>query len=329
MGKILSKLGWAFAVLMAPIAFASCGGTSNGTTAAGPSRPNANAIIIYRPKYRGDVITVGAMRSPEQRLFGEIFAQTYETAGFQVRRDFGLPSAQAAQDALKSGRITAFAQYPPETLTALFGYGGAQVPTGVSAAFYRAQDELRNEGLTNIGPTSLPAFSRSSGLAATGATAERLRLANISDIADRKRGLTVAGPAGCERDPHCLPAIERKYGLRFKAFRPVPPARRYAVLDKGQVDLAVVSTIDPQLAEAGKYTLLADDRHAFPATKLTLVARTGSADKWFPDFSKWPYEVIRGLTLKRIRELKAAVELEGKAPQDVASAYLRSAGFVE
>jgi len=126
----------------------------------------------------------------------------------------------------------------------------------------------------------------------------------------------------------CLAGLEKLYGLKFKSFHPVEIGLRYTVLEKGQADLSILFTTDPQLAaESGKFVILKDDKEVFPAGNVIFVTKKTTVEEAGPDYEKTVVEVQKGLTLEVMQELDARVELEKQTPKQAAAAYLKSAGY--
>ncbi len=97
-------------------------------------------------------------------------------------------------------------------------------------------------------------------------TAEKYELENVSDLEGVSEELTLYGSPECRQRIDCLAGLEELYGLKFKSFKPVDIGLRYTVLEKGQADLSILFTTDPQLsAEKDKFVILEDDKEVFPA----------------------------------------------------------------
>ena len=64
-------------------------------------------------------------------------------------------------------------------------------------------------------------FTSSNEVAVTAATADRLGLKNISDLAGKAKKLVLAGAPECRERLDCLLGLEQVYGLSFKKFLPV------------------------------------------------------------------------------------------------------------
>jgi glycine betaine/choline ABC-type transport system substrate-binding protein len=102
------------------------------------------------------------------------------------------------------------------------------------------------------------------------------------------------------------------------------------VLEKGQADLSILFTTDPQLsAEKDKFVILEDDNEVFPAGNVIFVTKKSVAEEAGPDYEKTILQVQEGLDLKVVQELDARVELEKETPKAAAKAYLESAGYIE
>ena len=100
------------------------------------------------------------------------------------------------------------------------------------------------------------------------------------------------------------------------------------MLEKGQADLSILFTTDPQLsAESDKYVILEDDKGVFPAGNVIFVTTETVAEEAGPDYEKTIVEVQEGLTLEVMQELDARVEIEKQTPKEAAAAYLKSAGY--
>ena len=101
------------------------------------------------------------------------------------------------------------------------------------------------------------------------------------------------------------------------------------MLEKGQADLSILFTTDPQLsAEKDKFVILEDDKEVFPAGNVIFVTKKVDGEKAGPDYEKTILQVQEGLTLEVMQELDARVELEKQTPKEAAAAYLESAGYI-
>jgi glycine betaine/choline ABC-type transport system substrate-binding protein len=109
---------------------------------------------------------------------------------------------------------------------------------------------------------------------------------------------------------------------------PVAIDLRHEVLQKGQADLSIVFTTDPQIKRNNE-VLLEDDKGMFPPYNSTFVVRKETADKAGEDLGKTVEQVQKGLTDEVMQELNARVDLDKKTPKQVATEYLRESGLVK
>ena len=111
--------------------------------------------------------------------------------------------------------------------------------------------------------------------------------------------LSLYGSPECRQRIDCLAGLEKLYGLKFKEFKPVDISLRYKVLEKGQADLSILFTTDPQLAaESEKFVILEDDKKVFPAGNIIFVTSKKVAEEAGPDYEKTILNVQKGLTLE-------------------------------
>ena len=204
-----------------------------------------------------------------------------------------------------------------------FGKDAADLPKDPQAAYEEAKTEFEKDGLTAFPPTP---FTSSNEVAVTAATAEKLGLQKISDLTDKAKDLTLYGSPECRQREDCLLGLQRVYGLDFKKFTPVAIDLRHEVLKKGQADVSIVFTTDPQIKRDGE-VLLEDDKGMFPPYNSTLVVRNDVLDKAGPDFAKTVELVNKDLTDEVMQELNARVDIDKSTPEEVASEYLKETGL--
>ena len=84
------------------------------------------------------------------------------------------------------------------------------------------------------------------GFVVTRATADRLGLVNVSDLANANGQLVLGGPPECPDRPFCLLGLQNVYGLQFREFRALDVGGpiTVAALEGNQIDVAVLFTTD-------------------------------------------------------------------------------------
>jgi osmoprotectant transport system substrate-binding protein len=311
------------AALALAIGIAACGSSSSGSS--GSTEAESGGAIVSNPENGSVNLTIGSKNFPEQEILGEIYAQGLAAAGYKVKSDLSLGSETVAHKAVKSGAVSGYPEYASTALTSFFGLEPEEVPSDANEAWEKANEEFEKEGLVAFEPTPF-ASANAVGLLKT--TAEKYGLENVSDLEGVSEKLSLYGSPECRERIDCLAGLEKLYGLKFKSFHPVDIGLRYTVLEKGQADLSILFTTDPQLsAESNKFVILKDDKHVFPAGNVIFVTTPKVVEKAGPDYEKTILQVQEGLTLEVMQELDARVELEKETPKAAAAAYLKSAGY--
>jgi osmoprotectant transport system substrate-binding protein len=302
---------------------AACGSSSDDS---GSTESNEGGGAIVSNPANGKVsLTIGSKNFPEQEILGEIYAQALAAAGYKVKTDLNLGSETVALRSVKSGQISGYPEYASTALTSFFGLEPEDVPADAQGAYEKAKAEFEKEELTAFPPTP---FVSANAVGTLKTTAEKYGLKTISDLEGQSEKLTLYGSPECRQRIDCLAGLEKYYGLKFKSFKPVDIGLRYTVLEKGQADLSILFTTDPQLsAEKDKFVILEDDKEVFPAGNVIFVTKASTAEKAGPDYEGTIVQVQEGLTLPVMQELDARVELEKQTPKEAAAAYLKSAGY--
>jgi osmoprotectant transport system substrate-binding protein len=317
-----------FAALALVLGVAACGSSNDSSSGgnSGSTEAEGGGGSIVANSENGSVsLKIGSKNFPEQEILGEIYAQGLAAAGYKVKSDLSLGSETVAHKAVKSGAISGYPEYASTALTSFFGLEPEEVPADGTEAWEKANEEFEKEGLVAFEPTPF-ASANAVGLLKT--TAEKYELENVSDLEGVSEELSLYGSPECRERIDCLAGLEKLYGLKFASFHPVDIGLRYTVLEKGQADLSILFTTDPQLsAEADKFVILEDDKHVFPAGNVIFVTTPKVVEAAGPDYEKTILQVQEGLTLEVMQELDARVELEKETPKQAAASYLESAGY--
>jgi osmoprotectant transport system substrate-binding protein len=315
----------AIAALALTLSVAACG-SSDDTTSSGSTEGGAAGAIQSNPENGKVSLTIGSKNFPEQEILGEIYAQALAAAGYKVKSALNLGSETVALKAVKTGQISGYPEYASTALTSFFGLEPEEVPSDAAEAWEKANAEFEKEGLQAFEPTP---FASANAVGTTKKTAEKYGLKTVSDLEGISEELSLYGSPECPQRIDCKLGLEELYGLKFKSFTPVDIGLRYTVLEKGEADLSILFTTDPQLsAESDKFVILEDDKEVFPAGNVIFVTKKSVAEKAGPDYEKTILQVQEGLDLKVVQELDARVELEKETPKQAATAYLESAGYI-
>jgi osmoprotectant transport system substrate-binding protein len=314
----------AIAALALTLAVAACGSSDDSTT-SGSTEGGAGAIQS-NPDNGKVTLTIGSKNVPEQEILGEIYAQALSAAGYKVKSVLNLGDENVALKAVKTDQISGYPEYASTALTSFFGLEPEEVPSDPTEAWEKANEEFEKEELQAFEPTP---FASANAVGTTTETAEKYDLKTVSDLEGVSEKLSLYGSPECRQRIDCLAGLESLYGLKFKSFTPIDIGLRYTVLEKGQADLSILFTTDPQLsAESDKFVILEDDKEVVPAGNVIFVTSQKVAEEAGPDYEKTILQVQEGLDLKVMQELDARVELEKETPKQAAEAYLKSAGYI-
>ena len=314
------------ALLVAALAVAGCGDDNDNSSDSGSadtSSDTSSSQIQKNDKNSSTKVTMGSKNFTEQKVLGEIYAQALSAAGYDVSTQLNLGDEKTALKALEGGDISAYPEYTGTALLSFFGVTADKLPNDEATAYEEAKAGFAKKKLTALPPTP---FVSSNEVAVTKETADKYSLQKISDLKPVAGKLTLYGSPECRQRLDCLLGLEQVYGLKFKKFVPVDIALRHEVLKKGQADVSIVFTTDPQNKREG-FVLLEDDKGMFPPYNSTLVVRNDVIDKAGPDFAKTVEMVNKGLTDEVMQELNARVDLDKSTPKDVAAQYLQESGL--
>lgn len=323
-------LGGLLAVLLLlSLSLAACGDDDDngGDGGSGDSAPAAerSQAIASNPDNEGVKITVGSKNFTEQKVLGEIFAQGLAAAGYDVDTELNLGDEQTALKAVEDGQIDAYPEYTGTALGSFFDVKSSEIPKDPQQAYEDAKAGFAERNLTALPPTP---FTSSNEVGLTRDKAEELGVEKISDLEGKSRDLTLYGSPECRQREDCLLGLQEVYGLEFAKFVPVAIDLRHEVLEKGQADLSIVFTTDPQ-NKRNDLVLLEDDKGMFPPYNSTLVVRDETVEQAGPDLAEVVEQVEQGLTGEVMSELNARVDLDKKTPMQVAAEYLRESGLIE
>jgi osmoprotectant transport system substrate-binding protein len=236
------------------------------------------------------VIVVGSKNFTEQRILGELLAQTIEAAGLRVERKLDLGGTFVCDAAIRAGQIDAYVEYTGTALTAIL----KEPPLRDRAAVLRrVRTAYAHEGLVWMDPLG---FDNTFALVVRGDDAERLGLRTTSDAVPHAKGWKAGFGYEFKERADGYPGLAKTYGLEFGEIRIMDLGLIYRALVDRQVDLVAGNSTDGQI-DSLELRVLEDDRGYFP-----------------------PYEavpVVRDATLRRHALLGKSLEsLRGSIPVD-------------
>lgn len=311
--------------LAATTAFAACGDDNKTDTAGGANQSPTSTAIVANDANGATTVTLGSKNFTEQKVLGEVYAQSLEAAGYKVKREFNLGDEKTALAALKGKQIDAYPEYTGTALGSFFNVAGDDLPKDPRQAYELVRTNFAKEQITALPATP---FTSSNEVAVTQETADTYGLKNISDLSKVADQLDIYGSPECRSRNDCLKGLQDIYGLNFKKFTPVDVSLRHEVLSNGKADVSIVFTTDPQNSR-DKLVLLKDDKGMFPPYNSTVLVRDDVLTKAGTDFAKTIELVNTKLTNAVIQELNAKVDLDKETPAAAATSYLTEFGYVK
>src|SRR5438477_720969 len=223
---------------------------------------------------RDDVIVIGSKNFTEQRILGELLAQTVESAGLKAERKFDLGGTFVCDAALRAGQIDMYVEYTGTALTAILKEDATgKTPREV---YERVKEAYAKDGLVWMEPLG---FDNTFALVIRGEDADRLNLRTISDIVPYAKSWRAGFGYEFEERLDGYPSLQRSYGLSFNAELIMDLGLIYRALADHRIDLAVGNTTDAQI-ERLQLATLRDDHSAFPPYEAAVVVRAPVLHRW-------------------------------------------------
>jgi osmoprotectant transport system substrate-binding protein len=162
------------------------------------------------------------------------------------------------------------------------------------------------------------------GFVVTRATADKYKLAKMSDLQPVAGQLVLGGPPECPQRPFCLIGLMQTYGLNFKDFKPLDAGGplTVAALDSGDIDVGLLFTTDPNIT-LKNYVLLDDDKHLQLADNIAPLVRNQILQQG-ADAKTLLNGVTAKLTTADLTDMNKQVGIDHKDANAVAKAYLQS-----
>jgi len=228
-------------------------------------------------------VVVGSKNFTEQRILGELLAQTVEAVGLPVERRLDLGGTFVCDAAIRAGQIDMYVEYTGTALAAIL----KEPPGDRTTVLERVRAAYAKAGLVWTAPLG---FDNTFALVIRGDDAAKLGVRTISDAVPRAKDWIAGFGYEFKERADGYPGLSQTYNLVFHEVRLMDLGLLYRALVDGQVSLVAGNATDGQI-ESLKLAVLEDDKHYFP-----------------------PYEaapVVRDVVLKRYPAVAAAFERLG------------------
>jgi osmoprotectant transport system substrate-binding protein len=305
-----TRRGVLAALAAAALTLTACGDSDDALT-TGPAGGETSAA---------GTITVGSANFPENVLLAEMYAGVLEAAGVSVEKRLNIGAREVYIPALQDGSIDLVPEYNGALLT-YFAEGDVEATD--SESVYAALQEALPEGLSLL--LQSPAEDKDT-LTVTQATADRLQLRTIADLQGKSQDLVIGGGPEFRTRRQGLVGLEEVYGLTFKEFRPLDVGGPLTVgaLEEGEVDVANLFSTDSSITTKG-FVTLEDPENLFLAENVVPVI---DSDKLTPQVSEALDGLSSALTTEKLTTELAKVQVDKRAPEQVAQEFLRAEGLL-
>jgi osmoprotectant transport system substrate-binding protein len=308
-----SSIPAAFVACLA-LLLAGCG--SGGDGAAREAKAGGDLPGAGKP-----TITLGTKNFTEQFILGELYKQALEAKGYTVELKEDVGASEIIDRALESGRIDMYMEYIGVIAQEL-----AQTKRHLKtkeATLARAREFEESRGFEVLAIT--PGADSDANVVRPDFAEEH----DLESTADLKRvgPFRYGGPAENRTRFQGAVGMRRVYGLTNLRYVPVPIDQRYKALDEGRIDVAAGFSTEGQLADKGKYLVLTDPEGIFGFQNIAPLINRSLLDRLGPDFVETVNAVSEKLTNDALREMNAAVDLEGREPAEVAAQFLERSGL--
>ncbi len=292
---------------------AACGGGSGGGGDSGGS---------------GGSVSVGSKKFTEQVLLGEMYAQAFEAADYDVERNLNLGSEQVMDKSLQDGTIDVYPEYTGTAYVAILKKPADSYPKTADETYKQVAKFYENREDTPMQMLEPAPFENNYGIAMRKSKAEELGIKTLADLAEKSDQLVFSSYSEFQNRSDGYPNMQESYPkLDFKDIKIVNSLGiRYKALSQGDADVAIGFTTDGQLA-SDELIVLEDPKDIWPKYYPAPVVTQKFLDN-NDDAKKILNEVSASLDADKMRELNGKVDLEQEDPEDVAQEHLESAGIL-
>jgi osmoprotectant transport system substrate-binding protein len=280
----------------------------------GPSLPAAAQAVV-----------IGAKEFTEQLLVAEMTAQLLRSSGLSPHKGTGFATT-GVRSLQERGIVDLYWEY---TGTSLTTFNQVTEKLSPEQAYARVKALDAERGLVWLAPSKV---NNTYALAMRASDARNKGIDRMSDLASKVRAGDVHRLASTvefvTRDDGLKP-LEQEYGFQFGDGNVVPmdTASIYAVLGRpSPFDVGVVFATDGRIS-AFDLKVLRDDRHFFPSYILAPVIRRATLER-LPQIREPLEKLAARIDNDTMTVLNAAVDLQGRRVEDVASEFLLSQGLL-
>jgi osmoprotectant transport system permease protein len=266
-------------------------------------------------------LLIGSKPFTEQYVLAELLARWLEREAGEPSRPLPSLGSTVAFDALRAGEIDVYVEYSGTVWATLMKRDG--VPARRADVLAEVERWLAaRHGVVVAGALG---FENTYALGMRAAQARALGLRTLGQLARHAPELEIGGDFEFFARAEWA-ALERVYGLAFRARRTMDPSLMVQALEAGQVDVISAYSTDGRLA-ARDVVLLEDDRGVIPPYDAIVLA-SGRLARERPRALAALRRLAGTIDRATMQRMNRAVDLEGRSVGEVAEAFVaeRAAG---
>jgi osmoprotectant transport system substrate-binding protein len=285
----------------------------SGTTEAGPAQiPD------------GPTITIGAQDFGESAILAQVYGQALSAAGYPVKQQELGGFRDIVYSSFANGDIDFTVEYVSSTLEFL-NSGAGEASNDLDASVEALRTQLKSKGLQALEPADA---QDSNVFVVTPETAESKGLTAISDMTPELR---LGGPPNCEQNAACIPGLREVYGIDMSSnFTPLDGGGplTVAALDGGQIDVAILFSTNPQIADNG-WKVLDDDKGLINVENIIPVTTDAVVQAYGQDMAAVVDGVSAALTTEELAAMNKRFDVDHDDADVIAKEWLTEQGLMD
>jgi osmoprotectant transport system substrate-binding protein len=293
----------------------------------------ALALVLAMPAAAQDAVRVASKIDTEGALLGNMMLEMLDAAGIKTVNKLQLGPTNILRSAIIAGEIDA---YPEYTGNGAIFYSLQSDPAWQSAERGYARIKALDAARRNLVWLAPAPADNSWVIVVRRDVATKNRLASMADFAAWVRAggdVRLAASAEFVESPAALPAFERAYGFELRHSQILTLAGgntavtiRAAAEGISGINAAMAYGTDGALAVLD-LVVMSDPKKAQVVYAPAPVVRRAVLDE-YPQIAGALDPVFKSLDEATLRRLNAKIAVDGEAPREVATDYLKTKGFL-
>jgi osmoprotectant transport system substrate-binding protein len=269
-------------------------------------------------------VVIGSKDFSENIVLSEIMAQLIENdTEITVERKLNMGGTFVNFEAIKNGDIDIYPEYTGTGLTAQLKM---DVMNDADKVYNIVKDEFDKQ--FNIKWLKPLGFNNTYAMGVTEETAKKYNLTKNSDLKDVAKELIFGAEHEFFDRQDGYDGLIETYGIDgFKDVAKMNVSLKYQAIGKGQMDVTDVFTTDGQIIEYN-LTILEDDLGFFPPYYAAPIIRNETLKK-YPELEEVLNKLAGQISDDDMTQLNYQIDVEKKAVEEVAKAFLQSKGLLK